>query len=175
MVKWGVASDCWCWGGDALAASWLQSVCIQIWTAHLFFYDCILFAEHAALHWLCGAFCLCLNALSTFSTPNLWLKLAVILTIWGRKEQQSQCNCNPCTSSDDLLFSVPSVHTTHQWLKNTEAYCAVLRPEPIYSINHSFGKRKSLRTSLATTYKNTFSLAIKAILHLFRARRPVRR
>lgn len=78
------------------------------------------------------------------------------LQIWGRKEQQPQCNCNPCASSDDLLFTVPCAHSAYQWLKRWSLLCRLVAWTHL-SNRSLFWQSKALLTSLATTCENTFS------------------
>lgn len=160
MVKWGVALD---W---LLVLGWRRSRSTQtskvsgskflllffLWL-HLVCSSC-----RAPMAWCFpfSFFGLFFNALSAFYNPTCgWIDL-FSLQIWGRKEQQPQCNCNPCTSSDDLLFTVPCVHSTHQWLKHWSLLCCLVASTHL-SNRSLFWQRKALLTSLATTCKNTFS------------------
>lgn len=135
-----------------------KSVWIQISAALLLWLHLVCSSCRAPMAWcfLFSFFGLFFNALSAFYNPTCgWIDL-FSLQIWGRKEQQPQCNCNPCASSDDLLFTVPCVHRAYQWLKHWSLLCRLVVWTHL-SNRSLFWQRKALLTSLATTCENTFS------------------
>lgn len=112
-------------------------------------------------------FSICLHALSTFSNPTCGSSLLLFQKKKAGKNNDCSVIVIPANPVMTYCSACPLLSVLINSCKTLEPSVLSCRLNPFIGFNQSFGKRKSLLTSLATTYKNTFSPAVKAVWHLF--------